>query len=81
MDWPACTATATLPIMAAALAWLAVVGAVVALCRAAAAGDAHQPRAETPADVYVSVSAAVRAFQRYENRAARFVRENEQPPM
>ena len=50
MDWPACTATATLPIMAAALAWLAVVGAVVALCRAAAAGDAHQPRAEAPAD-------------------------------
>src|SRR5256885_791504 len=38
MDWSACTATATLPIIAAALAWLAAVAALVGLRRAAAVG-------------------------------------------
>jgi hypothetical protein len=50
MDWSACTATGTLPTVAAALAWLAAVAAVLALCRAAAFGDAHRREPEQPAD-------------------------------
>src|SRR4051812_19091219 len=64
MDWTTCTATATLPALAAGVALLAIGTLLLALCRAAASGERDAlaepaPRAEMPRTTHEVVACAL----------------------